>query len=239
MLFAKRSLAIWLALPILLIQVGPALASWGSFTSMGSTTVNADVSCAPTSGGKAVCAATGMSNTLLVNEYSGSAWSGWTKLAGAVTSAPSCASDGNAHVVCAARGTSGGLSATIFNGTAWSTEVKVKATLSSGPSCASLGGGRVLCAARSSTGGLASTVFNGSTWSTFVNQTANSTSAPNCASDDAGRVICAMIDDTSSTIVTATKTSPFAMENKTNSPASTKDANSRSDTTIQAAAKLA
>jgi len=141
MSFLRSWLVFWVTLPFLLMQASSALASWGSFLSMGTTTVNADVSCAPTSGGKAVCGATGMSNTLLVDQFNGSVWSGWKGLAGTVTSPPSCASDGNAHVICAARASNGGLAVTVFNGTSWSPEVIVKGTLASGPNCASLEAG--------------------------------------------------------------------------------------------------
>src|SRR5260370_5237197 len=197
----KVRLVVLLTLLFLLVQAHPAMAAWGSFVSMGSTTVNSDVSCADTTGGQAVCAASGFTNTLLVNHFNGSTWSGWTKLAGAITSAPSCANDGNGHVICAARASNGGMVATVFNGTAWSAETKVNGTLASALSCASLGSGRVLCAARSVTGGLTSSVFNGTMWSAFDSQTATSTSAPGCGSDDAGRVVCMMLDTASTAIV--------------------------------------
>src|SRR6266536_3098564 len=94
-----------------LLMVGlvaqPSMAAWGPFASLGNTTVNSDPSCSPMPGGKAVCSARGFTNSLLVNQFDGTAWSGWTKLAGAVTSAPSCATDGNGKVICAARATSG------------------------------------------------------------------------------------------------------------------------------------
>jgi hypothetical protein len=48
----KIRFAVSLALLLLLVQSHPALAIWGSFVSMGSTTVNSDVSCAPTSADK-------------------------------------------------------------------------------------------------------------------------------------------------------------------------------------------
>jgi len=196
----KIRFAVSLTWLLLLVQAYPAMATWGSFVSLGSTTVNSDVSCTASSGGQAVCAASGFTNALLVNQFNGSTWSGWTKLAGAISSAPSCASDGNGHVVCVARASNGGMVATVFNGTAWSAEVKLKASLASAPSCATLGGGRVLCAARSVTGALTSSVFNGTTWSAFDNQAETLTSGPGCGSDDAGRVVCAM-NDTSSNVV--------------------------------------
>ena len=142
--FVSTTLLSIAALTCMLIQAQPALATWGSFTSLGSTTLNSDVSCAPTSAGQAVCAASSFGNTIVVSQFDGSTWTGWKKLSGAVSSAPSCAADGSGHVVCAARGSTGGLVATVFNGTTWSTEAKVKAALGSGPSCASLGSGRVL-----------------------------------------------------------------------------------------------
>lgn len=197
----KVRLTLFLVLLCLLVQVRPAMAAWGSFVSLGSNTVNSDPSCAPLSGGKAICAATSFANNLLVNQFDGTAWAGWQKLAGAVTSGPSCAPDGNGKVICAARATNGGMVATVFDGAAWSPEAKLKAQLATGPSCSTLGGGRVLCAGRSASGGLTSSVFSGTAWSTFDNQTASSTTAPSCASDDAGRVVCAMLDTTSKVIV--------------------------------------
>src|ERR1700740_2557757 len=96
----KNRLAVSL---ILLLSAYPAMANWGSFVSMGSTTVNSDVSCAQAASGQAACAASGFSNTLVVNAFNGSTWAGWTKLAGGISSARSCASTGTGHVVCAAR----------------------------------------------------------------------------------------------------------------------------------------
>jgi hypothetical protein len=197
----KTRLTISIALLLLALQTYPSFAAWGSFVSTGTTKVNSDVSCAPTTGGQAVCAASGFGNTMLVNQFNGSAWSGWKALAGVITSAPSCAKDGNGNVICAARSSSGGMSATVFNGTIWSAEIKVTGALATGPSCASLGGGRVLCAARSATGGLTSSVFNGTAWSAFDSQAATATSAPSCGSDDGGRAICAMRDTAGRVIV--------------------------------------
>jgi hypothetical protein len=121
----KFRFTVSLTLLLLLVQAHPAMAAWGSFVQMGSTTVNSDVSCATTTGGQAVCGASGFTNTLLMNQFNGSTWSGWTKLAGAISSTPSCANDGNGHVICAARASNGGMVATVFNGTAWSAEAKV------------------------------------------------------------------------------------------------------------------
>ena len=197
----KFGLMLCCSLVLVILSTQPVSAAWGPFVSLGSTTVNSDPSCAPMPGGKAVCSARSFANTLLVNQFDGTNWAGWTKLPGAVTSAPSCATDGNAKVICAARGTNGAMVYTIFNGTTWASEVKLKGLLATGPSCASLGGGRVLCAARSSSGGLTSSVFSGSTWSTFDNQAATSTSEPSCGGDDAGRAVCAMRDTTGKIIV--------------------------------------
>jgi hypothetical protein len=196
----KVRFAFLLTLLSLLVQGYPAMASWGSFVSLGTNTVNSDPSCAPVSGGDAVCAARSFANTMLVNQFNGTAWAGWKNLAGAISSGPSCAPDGNGQVICAARASNGGFVYTVFNGTTWSTERQGKASLATGLSCATLGGGRVLCAARSVTGGLTSAVFNGTIWSAFDNQAANTTSAPGCATDDAGRVVCMMQDTSSSEI---------------------------------------
>src|SRR5215470_475399 len=136
----KARTVIFLGLLLLLVcQTYSAMAAWSSFVSMGSTAVNSDLSCSATSGGQAVCAASGFTNTLLVNQFNGSTWSGWEKIAGAISSAPSCANDGNGHVICVARSLTGGMVATTFNGTTWSSEVQVQGTLDSVLSCASLG----------------------------------------------------------------------------------------------------
>src|SRR5258708_13741088 len=197
----KIRLCVSLTLLFLLGQSHPALAAWGPFVSTGATTVNSDPCCAPTNAGQAICAARGFTNSMVVNQFNGSTWSGWAKLAGAITSAPSCASDGTGHAICAARATNSGMVATFFNGSTWSAEAKVKVTLSSGLSCATLGSGHVLCAGRSATGSLTSSVFNGSTWSAFENPAATSTSGPGCGTDDAGRVVCAMLDNSRNLIV--------------------------------------
>ena len=52
----KTRCAVFLTLLSLLVQAYPATATWGSFVSLGSTTVNSDVSCAETTAGQAVCA---------------------------------------------------------------------------------------------------------------------------------------------------------------------------------------
>ena len=142
----------------LTLQALPAIAAWGPFVAVGTNTVNSDLSCAPLTGGKAVCAARSFTNTILVNQYSGAAWGAWKNIAGTITSAPSCAPDGNGQAICVARAATGGMVYTIYNGTTWSVEGKLAGSLSSGLSCATLGAGRVLCAARSATGGMASTI---------------------------------------------------------------------------------
>src|ERR1700732_1049484 len=87
----KARLAVSLILLLLLVKAHPAMATWGSFVSLGTNTVNSDPSCAPLTGGGAVCAARSFTNTMLVNQFNGTAWTGWKNLAGAITSAPSCA----------------------------------------------------------------------------------------------------------------------------------------------------
>src|SRR5882762_10349483 len=150
----RFALTLCCALFLVCLSTQPVLAAWSPFISLGSTTVNSDPSCAAMPGGIVVCSARSFANTLMVNKFDGSTWTGWTKLAGAVTSAPSCTSDGVSKVICAARATNGGMVYTIFDGAIWTKEVKLKGQLDSGPSCANFHSGRVLCAARSATGGL-------------------------------------------------------------------------------------
>ena len=89
----------------LLLQARADDAAWGGFTSMGSTLLNSDVSCASLSSGKVICGGRSLQHTLLVDLFNGVSWSGWTSLGGAITSNPSCTSDGAGKVICAARGT--------------------------------------------------------------------------------------------------------------------------------------
>ena len=56
----KNHLAVSL---ILLLSAYPAMANWGSFVSMGSITVNSDISCAQVASGQVACAASGFGNT--------------------------------------------------------------------------------------------------------------------------------------------------------------------------------
>jgi len=159
-----------------------AWAAWTSAVSMGTTVVLPDPSCASPSTGLAVCAARGVGQTLIVNQWNGTKWSVWKTIAGAVTSNPSCAADGAGNVICGVRNATGGLSAAIYNGTTWGALTSVGSTLTSEPSCAQLTAGNVLCVGRSTSGGVVcistSTTnpwnvfaarFAGTAWSKFIN----------------------------------------------------------------------
>jgi len=108
-----------LSCALMVLMALPSFGAWGAFVSTGSTIVNSEPSCAPTSGGQAVCAARSLKNTIVVNQFNGTTWGNWKTIAGAVTSAPSCASDGNSKVICAARATNGGMAYTVFSGGTW------------------------------------------------------------------------------------------------------------------------
>lgn len=167
-----------------------AWAAWSGLVSMGTTAVLSDPSCASPVVGKAVCAARGVGQTLVVNQWSGTAWVGWKPVAGTVTSNPSCARDGAGNVVCAARNDKGGISATIYNGTAWGPLTNVGGQITFEPSCANLSAGKVLCAARNMIGGITSTFYNGTVWSAFRTLNGSTVSAPGCGSDGTGGVVC-------------------------------------------------
>jgi hypothetical protein len=167
-----------------------AWATWSGLVTMGTTVVLSDPSCASPADGKAVCAARGLGQTLVVNQWSGTAWAGWKPVAGTITSNPSCARDGAGKVVCAVRNATGGISATVYNGTTWSALTNVGGQITFEPSCAPLTVGNVLCVARNTTGGITSTTFNGTVWSAFKTLKGSIVSAPGCGSDGAGAVIC-------------------------------------------------
>jgi hypothetical protein len=72
----KIYLSLVLSALTLLVHALPAAAAWGPFVSLGTNTVNSDVSCAPLTGGDAVCAARSFTNTILVNQFNGTALAG-------------------------------------------------------------------------------------------------------------------------------------------------------------------
>jgi hypothetical protein len=178
-----------------------ASATWSGFRSLGPDSTIGEPSCAQVASGQVVCMARNQTSTLMVNEFSNSAWSGWTGLPGVVTSDPSCANDGAGNVVCGVRSATNTLAATVFNGTKWSAYIDSKGQIFSTPSCALLRNTKVLCAARSQTSGLGNALLNTatSTWGSFKVVAGMLTSAPGCAGDSDGDVICAM-----NALVTAT-----------------------------------
>ena len=99
-----------------------ASATWGSFVTMGTSTIIGDPSCAQVSSGKVVCGARNLQHAFVSNVFSGTAWGGWkvTSGTGVITSNPSCAGDGSGTVLCGARSATSTLVATVFNGTTWS-----------------------------------------------------------------------------------------------------------------------
>jgi hypothetical protein len=179
-----------------------ASATWSGFRSMGKTVTLGEPSCVQFDVQDVVCVAQSQQSTLMANRFTNSAWSGWTNLAGAVSSDPSCVNDGNGNVVCGVRsGTTGTLVATVFDGTNWSAFIDSNGQIFSAPSCALQRKTKVLCAARSLTSTLANAILNTSTsaWGSFKTVAAMLTSAPGCANDNNGDVICAM-----NALVTAT-----------------------------------
>ena len=194
-----------LTIMILLCALHPAWAAWTSAASMGTTVVLSDPSCASPSTGLAVCAARGVGQTLIVNQWSGTKWAVWKTIAGTVTSNPSCAADGAGSVICGVRNATGGLSAAVYNGTTWGVLTSVGGTLTSEPSCAQLTVGDVLCVGRSTAGGYTSSFFNGTVWSAFKTLAGTTVSAPGCGSDGTGGVVCISTSTTYSWSVVAAR----------------------------------
>lgn len=95
-------LAILSAAPLL---TAPARAAWGPFTSLPTTQLVSDPSCAaidPTVG-SAICGGIGPAGQLMFSTWNGSKWSAWTTVSVSATSAPSCANAETGQAVCAVR----------------------------------------------------------------------------------------------------------------------------------------
>ena len=194
-----------LTIMVVLCALRPAWAAWTSAVSMGTAIVLSDPSCASPSTGLVVCAARGVGQTLIVNQWSGTKWAVWKTIAGTVTSNPSCAADGAGSVICGVRNATGGLSAAVYNGTTWGVLTSVGGTLTSEPSCAQLTVGDVLCVGRSTAGGYTSSFFNGTVWSAFKTLAGTTVSAPGCGSDGTGGVVCISTSTTYSWSVVAAR----------------------------------
>jgi len=184
----------------------PAGAAWSAFTSIGTSNVFSDPSCAADGNGTAVCAALGSGSTPIVARFNGTSWSGWTHLSGVITAAPSCAAVLTGEVICASRNTDLQLIAYLWNGKTWSASLAVATGLDSAPSCAALSGGKAVCAGRSYEDGIVSAVYSGKSWA------ASSWSNPavvvdavygpvECTPDDVGDAICAYLSLGSTTKV--------------------------------------
>ena len=194
-----------LTIMVVFCALHSAWAAWTGAVSMGTTIVLSDPSCASPSIGLAVCAARGVGQTLIVNQWNGTAWAVWKTITGTVTSNPSCAPDGAGDVICGVRNATGGLSAAIYNGTTWGALTSVGSTLTSEPSCALLTVGNVLCVGRSTAGGYTSSIFNGTVWSPFKTLAGTTVSAPGCGSDGTGGVVCISTSTTNAWNVVAAR----------------------------------
>ena len=173
-----------------LLFIPSASATWSGFRSLGTTKVVGKPSCAQLSASEVMCLARSQTSTLMVNEFSNGAWSGWSDLSGTVTSDPSCVNDGSDTIFCGATSATNTLTGTLFNGKKWSSLIDSGGLIASSPSCAFLHAGKVLCGARSVSGALTTSVFNGTAWSKFSTQAAALLSAPACTGDGNGNVIC-------------------------------------------------
>jgi hypothetical protein len=186
-----------------LLFIPSASATWSGFRSLGTTKVVGKPSCVQLGTDEVMCVAQSQQHTLMTNQFSKNAWSGWTNLSGTVTSDPSCIDDGTGNVFCGALSATNTLTGTLFNGKKWSSLTDSGGLIDSGPSCALLDAGRVLCGARSQTGALTTSVFNGTTWGKFSSQGSGLLNAPACTGDDHGNVICeanAMVNKATTTI---------------------------------------
>jgi hypothetical protein len=178
--------------------------AWGAwkFVTTGTTAGIGNPSCAEASAGLVACAVQSSKNTLMVNQFNGTAWGKWTSLPGAVSSDPTCTGDGAGNVFCASEA-GGSLLVTIFNGTTWTKPAKVAGALYSQPSCAEYLAGQVLCMARGSGGNLTWSLYNGSSWSKFASLGVSTSafSAPSCTTDNNSGVICAVFTTGYATLV--------------------------------------
>ena len=189
----KRRIFAYLAVAAAsLLFIPSASATWSGFRSLGKTPVVGEPSCVQVAASEVMCVARSQASTLMANEFSKGAWSGWANLSGAVTSDASCVNNEAGDIVCGVITAKGTLAAVVFNGTTWGSPIDSGQAIASSPSCAFLHSGKVLCGARSETSSLIASVFNGS-WGKFSTQTAQLVSAPSCTSDDDGNVICAAL----------------------------------------------
>jgi hypothetical protein len=191
------------ALGAALLSTPLASATWSGFRSLGTTKVVGKPSCVQLGSDEVMCVAQSQQHSLMTNQFSKSAWSGWTNLSGTVTSDPSCIDDGTGNVFCGAISATNTLTGTLFNGKKWSSLIDSAGLIDSRPSCALLDAGRVLCGARSQTGTLTTSVFNGTTWGKFSSQASGVLNAPACTGDEDGNVICeanAIVNNATTTI---------------------------------------
>ncbi len=198
---SRTVLACLCVLAAALFFTSPSQASWGAFTSTGSTTGIGNPSCAQVSTEHVVCAVLSAKAQMMVNEYSETKWGSWTSLAGSVVSAPSCTNDGTGKVFCAATAATGDLEVAIFSGTSWGTPTQVTAALYSAPSCAKYLAGEVLCVARNATGDLSWSLYSNGKWSAFASLAITALYAPSCTSDGDNGVICSVITTGGTTVV--------------------------------------
>jgi len=194
-----------------LLFIPSASATWSGFHSLGKTPVVGEPSCVQLAASEVMCVAQSQQHTLMANEFSKGAWSGWTNLTGSVTSNPGCVNDGAGNIICGAISAKNTLAALVFNGTAWGSFVDSGQQsfsdtyeAAAGPSCAMLHAGKVLCGIRNQASTLVASVFNGTTWGHFSTIATSATTPAGCTSDDNGDVICiadAIVNNLNSTVV--------------------------------------
>jgi len=89
----KSAAIIVFAVVFLFVLDARPASAFTSLVSLGTTQIAPDPSCTFLTTGQAVCAARTLKHTLVVNRFTGTAWTGWLDLSGIVTSTPSCAGD--------------------------------------------------------------------------------------------------------------------------------------------------
>jgi len=178
-----------------LLLVPASWADWGtSFKSLGKTPTIGDASCVSPASGQVWCAMRNQQHTMMVNEFTSGAWSGWTNLPGSIASNPSCASDQLGHIMCGVVNDQSSMGVIEFDGTNWGAFQDSGIVTSLDPSCSFYKKGKVFCAVRSVAGALTGSLFDGTAWAKVVTaKGVTITTAPGCASDSNGDVICEML----------------------------------------------
>jgi hypothetical protein len=190
----KPRVKVWLyGLVAVVLLASSAWADWGTkYKSLGVDPTVGDASCVQFNG-NVVCAMRSQQHTMMVNQYSAGAWTGWTSVPGVITSDPSCANDKNGHLMCGVTDVNSSLGVLVYDGSTWSSFQDSGTKISLTPSCSFYRSGKVLCSARAVNGSLTGSVYDGTAWGKFISAKGTLIGSPGCASDDDRDVICLMM----------------------------------------------